>query len=136
MPVVATNSVGRGLLFHCTVEQGNKLLPFTVRVSASAPDTGAVTTAAFDGESDAIAGVARFVAGVVMEKLTEFDEVVALDTVMATVPANAVSAGVIVAVSCVALTKVVGRGDPFQLTTRPFTKSVPFTVSVKAEGLQ
>ena len=98
--MVATKSVGRGLLFHCTVEHGNKFVPFTVRVSAKAPDTGEATTAALDGEIEAMAGVARFVAGVVMEKFNEFDGgVVALDTVIATVPANAVSAGVIAAVS-------------------------------------
>jgi hypothetical protein len=42
-----------------------------------------------------------------------------------------VSAAEIVAVSCVALTNVVGRGNPFQFTVSPFTKSVPFTINVK-----
>jgi len=49
------------------------------------------------------------------------------------------------AVSCVALTKVVGRGEPFQFTTVSLVKVVPgkvdvagvaFTVSVKPTGLQ
>jgi hypothetical protein len=128
--------VGRGLLFHCTVEQGNKLLPFTVSVNANVPVTGMLTTAALEGESEVIAGVTRFVDGVVMEKSTEFDGAVELETVIPTVPAKAVSSAVIAAVTCVALTKFVGRGEPFQLTMSPFAKLVPFTVSVKPEGLQ
>jgi hypothetical protein len=47
-----------------------------------------------------------------------------------------VSAAVIAAVSCVALTRVVSRGEPFQLTTSPFAKPVPFTVSVIPAALQ
>ena len=51
-------------------------------------------------------------------------------------PGNAVSVGVIAAVSCVALTKVVARGEPFQFTTASLVKFVPFTVSVKPWVLQ
>lgn len=40
------------------------------------------------------------------------------------------------AVICVALTNVVGRGEPFQFTTRPCAKPVPFTVSVSPAELQ
>jgi hypothetical protein len=62
------------------------------------------------------------------------------ETVIATpcglVARKAVSAAVIAAVSCVALTKVVGRGEPFQLTTRPLAKPVPVTVSVRPDKLQ
>ena len=83
-----------------------------------------------------IAGAGRLVAGVVIEKVAAFDVVVAFETVIAAVPGNAVSAAVIAAVSCVALTKVVGRGEPFQFATSPFTKFVPLTVSVKPAGLQ
>jgi len=70
----------------------------------------------------------------------EFVPGFAPDTVMAIVAGvvarKAVSAAVIVAVSCVALTKVVGRGEPFQLTVSPFAKPVPFTVRVRPDGLQ
>src|SRR5579871_370249 len=65
------------------------------------------------------------------------DGSVALDTVIEGVPGNAVSTAEMTAVSCVALTKVVGRGEPFQFTTSPFgTKFVPFTVKVMTSALQ
>lgn len=105
-------------------------VPFTVSVNAGPP------TAAFDGDSEVMAGAARFVVGVVMEKVAEFEVVVELDTVTAAVPEKAVSAAVIAAVSRVAFTNVVMRGEPFQFTTSPFTKPVPFTVSVRPVGAQ
>jgi hypothetical protein len=57
---------------------------------------------------------------------------VGLKTVTLAVPAVAISAAVIAAVSCVPLTYVVVRSEPFHLTIEPLTKLVPFTVSVKA----
>ena len=53
-------------------------------------------------------------------------------TVTEALPATAISAAGIAAVSWVALTKVVVRFAPFQRTTEPLTKLLPFTVSVKA----
>jgi hypothetical protein len=82
------------------------------------------------------------VGSAVTENGSEFEFVAGFgpDTVMATaagvVASNAVSAGVIDAMSCVALTNVVGRGEPFQLTVRPFAKPVPFTVRVSPARLQ
>src|ERR1700680_4140496 len=58
----------------------------------------------------------------------------ALNTKIVAVPREAVSAYVIAALSCVALTNVVGRGEPFQFTTNPFTKFVPVTSRVKPVG--
>ena len=52
-------------------------------------------------------------------------------TVTEALPAAAISAAGIAAVSWVALTKVVVRFAPFQRTTEPLTKLLPFTVSVK-----
>jgi hypothetical protein len=68
-----------------------------------------------------------------------------VDTSIFTLPAEAVSETGIVAVSCVELTNVVARAvviageDPdagiIQSTTEPFTKFMPVTVRVAAEGL-
>jgi hypothetical protein len=66
----------------------------------------------------------------------EFPEVpppgVGLNTVTCPVPEVAISAAVIAACTCVALTYVVVRLDPFHFTTDPLVNPVPFTVSVNA----
>lgn len=54
-------------------------------------------------------------------------------TVIEAVPAAAIRDAGTVAVSCVEETKLVVRGEPFQLTVAPETKFVPFTVNVKSE---
>lgn len=107
------------------------MLPVTFRVTAAVP---AVARA---GESEVIAGTAREL-GDVMEKLTEFEFTAEgkFDTEITAGPSEVVSVGGIAAVSCIGLTNVVGRGEPFQLTTEPLTKFVPFTVRVKPAGLQ
>jgi hypothetical protein len=127
--VVLTNVVGRLLPFHCTTEQGKKLPPVTLSVMAAVP------AVALTGKSEAIVGTGS-AAGAVTEKLTAFETAEPLATVMGSVPWNAASAEVMSAVSCVALTKVVARGEPFQLTTEPLMKFVPFTVSVRPARLQ
>src|SRR5205823_212291 len=55
-----------------------------------------------------------------------------LKIVTVAVPAAAMSAAEIAAVSCVAETYVVARSAPFHRTTALVTKFVPVTVSVKA----
>lgn len=57
---------------------------------------------------------------------------VGVNTCTEAVPAVAISAAVIAAVSCVALTKVVVRLPPFHCTAEVFRKLLPFTVSVNA----
>ena len=125
IPVGSTNIVVRLPPFHSTPEHGTKPLPITVRRNPDDP------AAALFGMSELITGTGSEM-GAVSVKFEAPEVVVELDTVTVAVPViprKAVSAGEIVAVSCVGLTNVVGRGDPFQFTTSPFTKSVPFTVS-------
>jgi hypothetical protein len=54
-----------------------------------------------------------------------------LRTVTTAVPAISMSAAGIVAVNCVPDLYVVTRSEPFQRTTEPLMKLVPFTVSIK-----
>jgi len=99
--------------------------------------TPAVPAVALAGESEVTVGAGSEL-GAVVEKLTEL-EVAAegrFDTEIAAGPSATVSVGGIAAVSCIALRYVVRRGNPFQLTTEPLTKFVPFTVRVRPVGLQ
>jgi hypothetical protein len=136
IPVVPTYTVVGAVVVpplsvHWTAEHGTKPLPITVRENA--PEGGcAVPAAALFGMSEVMAGTGSKLAAVIMEKVRELEVIVGeLDTEIVADPWKAVSVAEIVAASCVALTNVVGRGDPFQFTTSPFTKSVPFTVNVK-----
>jgi hypothetical protein len=71
-----------------------------------------------------------------MVKVTGADATVGFDTATVAAPGKAVSAAKITAVSCVALTKFVMRGVPFQLTTEAATKFVPFTTRVNPDAPQ
>lgn len=88
------------------------------------------------GLTEILPGVGSAAVGVTMVNALEFEVPLELDTVTAAEPANAVSDGVIAAVSCVALTNVVARPDPFQFTTASLVKFVPLTVSVSPVALQ
>src|SRR5437899_3798874 len=55
-----------------------------------------------------------------------------LTTRTVAVPTVAMSAAAMLAVTCVGLTTVVGRADPFHSTFAPAAKPLPSTVSVKA----
>jgi hypothetical protein len=68
--------------------------------------------------------------GGLKEKLTELEVDTEFVTVTFTDPGKAVSAYVIAACSSVALTNVVGRGEPFQFTTVSLVKVVPLVVGV------
>jgi hypothetical protein len=129
IPVGPTNVVVSALAPQFTTEQGNKLVPITERTKAPPP------AAAFDGISELIDGAGSD-DGAVIVKFRELVLVPGPDTKTVADPGEAMSAYVIAALSCVVLTKVVGRGAPFQFTTNPFTKFVPVTSKVKPVGLQ
>jgi hypothetical protein len=112
-------------LVHCTTEQGRILEPITVKVNAGLPAPTEVW------ESELSTGVARAELGVVRVTGKEEDVPTELATEMLAVPGNAAAVAGIAAVSLVALTKVLGSGEPFQFTTASLVKFVPFTVRVK-----
>ena len=122
------------LSVHWTAEHGTNPLPITVRKNA--PVEGCVVpTAALFGMSEEIVGDGSELATAIV-KVEGLEFVVELETVTPTGPGRAVSVAEIMAVSCVGLTNVVGRGNPFQFTTSPSTKFVPFTVKVMPVALQ
>jgi hypothetical protein len=102
-------------------------LPVTLSGNAAVP---AVAPA---GEMEAITAAGSVEAEIVKEAGAELTA--ELDTVIDADPAEAISENGMAAVSCVELTNVVPRAEPFQLTTEPFTKFVPFTVRVNPDGL-
>jgi hypothetical protein len=93
----------------------------------------AVPAVAFTGEMAVIVAVCSVEDEIVNG--TELESTPAFETVIEAVPADAMSAAVMLAVSCVALTNVVTRAEPFQFTTEPLTKFAPFTVSVNPVAL-
>src|SRR5580692_4320128 len=114
-------------------EHGTKLAPVTVRVNGPEP------TIALEGAMGAVVltvGAGNGDGGTATEKLAELETAEPLDTVIVAVPCMMVSVYGMRAVSCVVLTNVVGREEPFQSTTDPFTKFVPFTCNVNPVALQ
>jgi hypothetical protein len=106
-----------------TVAPDTNPTPLTVSVNAAEPAT------ALEGEIELSVGTALSIV-----KETAFDVPLGAGfvTVTVAVPAVAISAAVIAAVNCVALTKVVVLGAPLNFTTDVETKPVPLTVRVKA----
>jgi hypothetical protein len=119
-----TNVVVLGELLKFTTEPATKPVPFTVNENAGPP------AAALMGESVVMAGAGLLTAN------GELPDVpppgAGLVTVTGKLPTAAMSAGVIAAVSCVALTNAVVLAAPLKFTTELETKPVPFTVNVKA----
>jgi hypothetical protein len=105
----------------CTTDVETKLLPVTVSVNPGPP------ALAVDGEILVNEGEGLLT----VNESVPVDELSGLTTPMDSVPADAMSLAGIAAVSCVALTNVVVRFEPFTWTVAPFTKFEPLAVSVK-----
>jgi hypothetical protein len=120
--VALTTVVARPVPFHCTTAPLRKFVPFTVSVKAGPPAPVAA------GLRLVMVGV-----GTVMEKLVAVDALPPVFvTVMPALPPLAIRLAETAAVNCVELTNVVVSAVPFQFTTAPLRKLVPFTVSVNA----
>lgn len=103
-------------------------MPCAVMVNAGEPPDPAALEF---GVMEVSVGVGNPAAGVERVNGNEDEVPTEFDTVTAAVPANATFAAGIAAVSCVALTNVVGCAVPFQFTAASLVKFVPVTVSVK-----
>src|SRR6266850_1621815 len=133
--VALTKVVVRAAPFHCTPEPLMNPVPFTVRVKSAPPKS------VLDGDSEEIVGTALLIADVSVGAGLFSENAcaavvpppgVGVTTVTLAVPAAAMSAAVIAAVSWMGLTKVVVRVAPFQRTVEPLRKLAPFTVKVNA----
>jgi len=123
--VVARVEVTLPGLTHCTTEHGRMFVPVTVKARSGLP------TAAEVCDSEPFAGAASPATGVERVKGNEFDVPSEFVTATPALPGKAAFVAGMEAVSCVALTNVVGCAAPFQFTTASLVKFVPFTVSVK-----
>jgi hypothetical protein len=124
--VALTKVVVRFEPFHRTTDPLTNPLPFTVKVKAAPP------AVALEGEIEVIAGTGL---GAVIVKaiLPQVPPPGAgLKTVTWAVPAAAISAAVMAACNCVALTNVVVRFAPFHWITELLMNPLPFTVSTNA----
>lgn len=122
--VELTNVVAFAEPLKFTTAPATKPVPFTVSVKAAPP------AVALDGDSKVMAGSGLFTA-----KLTGPEAPppgAGFVTTTWKMPTAAMSAAVMAAVTCVALTNVVVLALPLKLTEAPLTKPVPFTVKVNA----
>ena len=121
--MLLTKVVVKIKLFQCTFEPETKFDPLTVSVKPGPP------AVALLGEIELIAGTGLLTVNVLGADVPPPGP--GFVTVTWIVPAVAMSAAEIAAVSWVLLENVVVRAAPFQFTTEVVTKPEPFTVSVK-----
>jgi hypothetical protein len=134
--VELTNVVTRALPFHCATELLMKFVPVSVNVNAALPapvDVGAITVSVGTGFAALMVNVSGFdvVPAGAPNGFTPPPRFTAgVNTVTEAEPTVAISAAVIAAVNCVALTKVVARLPPFHSTVEVLMKLLPLTVSM------
>jgi hypothetical protein len=116
--VALTNVVESGVLLHCTIALEANPVPFTVSVNVGPP------AVVVFGLTELVTGPAAIV------KVVPLEVVPPEVTVTVAVPPVLIRPAGTEAVSCVALTNVVERGEPFHCTTAPDANPVPLTVSV------
>src|SRR2546430_3172566 len=117
--VALPNVVVRAAPFQRTTDEPMKLLPVTVSVNAAPPATAVL------GDREVSVGLGF---GAVIVNVCGLDVPppgVGVNTVTEALPAVAMSAVVICAVSCVLLPNVVARWLPFHCTTDELMKLVP-----------
>ena len=122
--VAVTNVVVRAEPLKFTVEVLTKFVPLTVRVNPASPAVLVV------GEMLVVVGTRLLTVNVCALEVPPPGA--GFVTVMLNVPAVVKSLAGMEAVTWVALTKLVVRGEPLKFTTEFVTKLVPFTVSVKS----
>ena len=123
--LVADEGMIAGLVPKFTVTPATKPVPVRVNVKAAPPTVAEVGTREVSVGAEA--------ALIVNDRLPDVPPPGAgFVTVTVAVPAVAISAAVIAAVNCVALTNVVVLAAPLNFTTDVDSKPVPFTVRVKA----
>ena len=121
--VVLTNVVALVEPLNCTLAPFTKPAPLTVRVNAAEP---AIAVA---GDNEVTVGTVLLI---VNDTAFDVPPGAGFVTVTVAVPAVAISAAVIAAVSWVAFTNVVVLAAPLNFTTDADTNPVPFTVNVNA----
>lgn len=137
--VALTNVVVRALPFHCAVDPLMKLVPVSVIVNAAPPapvNVGEIAVSVGTGFGAVIVNVSAFDVtpdgNPCARAFAPLKTTVGVNTCTDAVPAVAISAAVIAAVSCVELTNVVVRLLPFHCATEVLMKLLPFKVIVNA----
>ena len=120
---VLTNVVALLVPLNCTLAPFTKPAPLSVSVNAAEPAT------AVEGDNELTVGTGLLIVNDAALDVPPRDGLV---TVTLAVPAVAISAAVIAAVSCVALANVVVLAAPLNFTTEVDRKPVPYTVREKA----